>query len=217
MNRYLPLAITALAILALATLFLVIAPGMQISAQGPTTGLKPYTEAEAGGREVYVSLGCLYCHSQQPRSLAQAPDAERGWGRASVAGDYAYDAPHQLGTMRTGPDLMDIGDRMPSQAWQLTHLYQPRAISSWSIMPAYPYLFTHKDKAGPDDVVVKLPAKYAPKSGVIVAKQDALDLVKYLQGMTRQYAPPKDGLRDNGYALIAEKQREATDATKASN
>ncbi|KEO56410.1 cbb3-type cytochrome c oxidase subunit II [Thioclava pacifica] len=217
MNRYLPLAITALAILAMATLFLVIAPGMQIGAQGPSPGLNPYTEAEARGRDVYVSMGCLYCHSQQPRSIAQAPDAERGWGRASVAGDYAYDNPHQLGTMRTGPDLMDIGDRLPSQGWQLTHLYQPRAISSWSIMPAYPYLFEHKDKADPGDVVVKLPPAYAPKTGVIVAKQDALDLVTYLQGMKRQYAPPADGLRDDGYALIAAEQQKQTDAAKASN
>ena len=157
MNRYLPLAIVSLAILSFATLLLVIIPGMQISQSGVAPGLKPYTVAEARGRKVYVSLGCLYCHSQQPREEAQAPDGERGWGRASVAGDYAYDTPHQLGTMRTGPDLMNIGDRLPSQGWQLTHLYQPRAIASWSIMPAYPYLFAHKDKADPGDVVVKLP------------------------------------------------------------
>ncbi|MEX1662740.1 cbb3-type cytochrome c oxidase subunit II [Thioclava sp. 15-R06ZXC-3] len=215
MNRYLPLAIVSLAILAFATLLLVIVPGMQIAADGVAPGLKPYTAAEARGRAVYVSMGCLYCHSQQPRDEAQAPDGERGWGRASVAGDYAYDAPHQLGTMRTGPDLMNIGDRLPSQDWQLTHLYQPRAISNWSIMPAYPFLFTLKDKAGPTDVVVKLPPAYAPKTGVIVANQDALDLVSYLQGMKHDYAPPGDGLRDNGYAQIDARQMPQTDAAKA--
>ena len=215
MNRYLPLAILSLAILSFATLLLVIIPGMQIDKSGVSPGLKPYTVAQARGRAVYVSLGCLYCHSQQPRDEAQAPDGERGWGRASVAGDYAYDTPHQLGTMRTGPDLMNIGDRMPSQGWQLTHLYQPRAISSWSIMPAYPYLFAHKDKADPGDVMVKLPPAYAPKTGVIVAKQDALDLVTYLQGMKHDYAPPADGLRDDGYALMAAQQHN-NDAAKAS-
>ncbi|KFE34583.1 cbb3-type cytochrome c oxidase subunit II [Thioclava atlantica] len=215
MNRYLPLAITTLAILAIATLFLVIAPGMQIRGQGAAPGLQPYTEAEARGREVYISMGCVYCHSQQPRATAQAPDAERGWGRASVAGDYAYDAPHLLGTMRSGPDLMDIGDRLPSQGWQLTHLYQPRAISSWSIMPAYPFLFEHKDKAAQGDVVVKLPPAYAPETGVIVANQEALDLVAYLRGMRHDYAPPADGLRDDGYALMAAQAKSKTEAAKS--
>jgi cytochrome c oxidase cbb3-type subunit 2 len=215
MNRYLPLVIVSLAILSFATLLLVIIPGMQIAKSGVSPGLKPYTAAQARGRAVYVSMGCLYCHSQQPRDEAQAPDGERGWGRASVAGDYAYDKPHQLGTMRTGPDLMNIGDRLPSQGWQLTHLYQPRAIASWSIMPAYPYLFAHKDKADPGDVVVKLPPAYAPKTGVIVAKQDALDLVSYLQGMKHAYAPPTDGLRDDGYELMAAQQHN-NDAAKAS-
>jgi cytochrome c oxidase cbb3-type subunit 2 len=215
MNRYLPLVIVSLAILSFATLLLVIIPGMQIAQSGASPGLKPYTAAQARGRAVYVSMGCLYCHSQQPRDEAQAPDGERGWGRASVSGDYAYDTPHQLGTMRTGPDLMNIGDRLPSQGWQLTHLYQPRAIASWSIMPAYPYLFAHKDKADPGDVVVKLPPAYAPKTGVIVAKQDALDLVTYLQGMKHDYAPPTDGLRDDGYELMAAQQHN-NDAAKAS-
>src|SRR3546814_8561644 len=96
---------------------------------------------------VYIEQGCLYCHSQQPRSADQAPDDERGWGRASVASDYAYDHPHLMGTMRTGPDLLNVGARLPSRDWQLTHLYQPRAISKWSIMPAYPYLFEKKAKA----------------------------------------------------------------------
>lgn len=55
--------------------------------------------------------GCVYCHSQQPRDAKLAPDASRGWGRASTPGDYAYDYPHLLGTMRTGPDLFNIGVR----------------------------------------------------------------------------------------------------------
>src|SRR3546814_15324336 len=90
-----------------------------------------------------------------------------------------------MGTMRTGPDLLNVGARLPSRDWQLTHLYQPRAISKWSIMPAYPYLFEKKAKAAPGDVVVKLPPGYAPKDGVIVASQQALDLVAYLQGPNR--------------------------------
>ena len=87
MNRVIPLGVLALAILAFATLMLVILPGIQIREQAPTPGLLPYTEAELRGRAAYVSEGCVYCHSQQPRALDQAPDSERGWGRAAVASD----------------------------------------------------------------------------------------------------------------------------------
>lgn len=199
MNRYLPLSILALAILAFATLLLVIAPGMQIDARQAPEGLLPYTEAQLRGREQYVSLGCVYCHSQQPRSADQAPDGERGWGRASVAGDYVYDSPHLLGTMRTGPDLLNVGARLPSQGWHLTHLFQPRAIFDWSVMPAYPFLFETKPRAEAGDVVVVLPPEYAPADGVVVASQRALDLAAYLQGLDRTYPAAPEALRDHGY------------------
>lgn len=200
MNRIVPLMIGALAVLAFATLMLVIAPAIQINAEQPTPGLQPYDAQALRGRAQYVALGCMYCHSQQPRSAAQAPDTERGWGRASVASDYVYDAPHQLGTMRTGPDLMNIGVRQPSRDWHLTHLYQPRAIFDWSIMPAYPFLFEHKAAADNTDVVVALPPQYAPKQGVIIARPAALDLVRYLQSLDRDFPAPPDAIRDEGYA-----------------
>lgn len=129
----------------------------------------------------------MYCHSQQPRDPSQAPDGSRGWGRPSTPGDYAYDYPHQLGTMRTGPDLLNIGVRQPSDDWHLTHLYQPRALVDWSIMPAYPYFFENKEYDNGVDVVLKLPDKYKPAKGVIVAKQEALDLVAYLKSLKRNY------------------------------
>lgn len=206
MNRIVPLAILALGILAFATLLLVVAPAIQIRAEAPTPGLQPYTEQQQRGRDVYVAQGCVYCHSQQPRASDQAPDPERGWGRASVASDYVYDSPHQLGTMRTGPDLLNVGARLPSRDWHLTHLYQPRAIFDWSIMPAYPYLFEHKSAAEPDDVVVGLIEEYAPAEGVIVAKPEALDLVSYLQSLDRTFPAPVDALRDDGYARPEESQ-----------
>lgn len=199
MNRYLPLSITALGILAFATLMLVIAPGIQMSRHDAPPELAPYSEQQLRGRDVYVSLGCVYCHSQQPRSPDQAPDGVRGWGRPSVAADYVYDAPHQLGTMRTGPDLLNVGARLPSRDWHLAHLYQPRAIFDWSIMPSYPFLFEEKEVAEPDDVVVSLPSGFGPTSGVIVAKQEALDLTVYLLSLDRTYPAPADALRDDGY------------------
>jgi cytochrome c oxidase cbb3-type subunit 2 len=191
-NEVPALMVGSVALLMLAMLTLVVLPFKQLSSPVVPEGLKPYTEVQQAGRDVYVGLGCMYCHTQQPRSASQAPDQARGWGRAPIPADYVYDYPHQLGTMRTGPDLMNIGARQPSQVWHLMHLYQPRSVAKWSNMPAYPFLFEHKETAGPDDVVVKLPAEFAPKTGVIVAGEDALNLVEYLIAMDRTYPVPKD-------------------------
>src|SRR5690606_812379 len=147
MNNEIKLVSGAMVMLALATSALVVLPYLQVRDTPPPPGLEPYTSAELRGREVYIANGCVYCHSQQPRARAFAPDFERGWGRATVAGDYAYDRPHLLGTMRTGPDLMNIGARQPGEAWHLGHLYQPRAYVPGSIMPSYPYLFELKPRA----------------------------------------------------------------------
>lgn len=177
----------SIAILAMAGGVLVVAPYAQLDDQEAPEGLQRYTAFEQQGRDVYVSLGCVYCHSQQPRDPSQAPDMARGWGRPSVPADYVYDYPHQLGTMRTGPDLLNIGARQPSQAWHLLHLYQPRAVVEGSTMPAYPFLFTHKAEAQPGDVTVAVPDAHLTGSGVVVANPEALALVAYLQSLDRTY------------------------------
>ena len=177
-----------MAMLGVATSALVVLPYLLVADVKPTPGLQPYTAAQLRGREVYIQNGCVYCHSQQPRAKDFAPDAKRGWGRASVAGDYAYDTPHLLGTMRTGPDLLNIGARQPSRDWHLGHLYAPRAYMAGSIMPAYPYLFdVRKGAAQPGDVVVNLPPKFARPGDVVVAKPEALALVEYLISLDRTY------------------------------
>jgi cytochrome c oxidase cbb3-type subunit 2 len=177
----------AMVTLALATSALVIVPFIQLKAVAAPAALKPYTSAQLRGREVYIKNGCIYCHSQQPRDKAQAPDDKRGWGRASVAADYAYDKPHLLGTMRTGPDLFNIGARQPSADWHLGHMFQPRAYTPGSIMPSYPFLFDVKQAAEPGDRVVILPPGTPPAGKVIVAKAEVLDLVAYLQGLDHTY------------------------------
>jgi len=187
MNNEIKLVSGAMVMLALSTSALVVLPYLQVHDVLPVPGLKPYTSAELRGREVYIANGCVYCHSQQPRAKAFAPDFSRGWGRATVAGDYAYDQPHLLGTMRTGPDLMNIGVRQPSEQWHLGHLYQPRAYMPGSIMPSYPFLFEAKAKADKDDGVVNLPQGSAPAGQVVVASPQAVDLVKYLQSLNRSY------------------------------
>ena len=187
MENEVKLAAGAIVALAVATAALVVMPYMQVRDIKPPEGLKPYTSAELRGRQGYIANGCLYCHSQQPRDRNFGPDAERGWGRASVPGDYYYDKPHLLGSMRTGPDLFNIGARQSSKDWHLGHLYQPRAYVPGSIMPSYPYLFETKATAEPGDEVVKLPPGQEPAGQVVVARPEALDLVKYLQGLNHTY------------------------------
>jgi cytochrome c oxidase cbb3-type subunit 2 len=173
--------------LAFATLVLVVIPYRELEPVAAPAGLNPYTMAELRGRATYVDMGCVYCHSQQPRANSLGPDGLRGWGRASVAADYVYDYPHLLGTARTGPDLFNIGARQPSIDWHLAHLYQPRSVSPGSVMPSYRFLFKVKKEPQPGEKRVALPPQYAPSGGEVVATQEALDLIAYLLALNHTY------------------------------
>lgn len=188
MTRALGIIAGTALILLFATLMLVVMPTLQLqTGSNPPEGLEPFSESALAGREHYISLGCVYCHSQQPRDPSQAPDTARGWGRASVPSDYTYDTTHLLGTMRTGPDLFNIGARQPSVDWHLTHFYQPRAVSPGSNMPAYPFLFRETDFLG-DQIEVKVPAEYKPPQvRYIVPTKKALELVDYLLALDHTY------------------------------
>ena len=214
MKSELKLISGAMVMLALSTSALVVVPYLQVHDVKPTPGLKPYTSAELRGREVYIANGCVYCHSQQPRDRSFGPDAERGWGRPSVPADYVYDKPHLLGSMRTGPDLFNIGARQPSQDWHLGHLFQPRAYVPGSIMPSYPYMFDVKREAEEGDVVLKLPPGAAPDGRVVVARPEALDLARYLRGLNHTYPvlPPQP----RGEAAPAAAPAGAASSAKAS-
>lgn len=191
MDNEVKLVSGAMVALAVATAALVVMPYMEVRDIQPPPGLKPYTSAELRGREVYIANGCVYCHSQQPRDRNFGPDFERGWGRASVPGDYIYDKPHLLGSMRTGPDLFNIASRQPSKDWHLGHLYQPRAYVPGSIMPSYPFLFSVKDAKEAEkegEQPLSLPPAYGPNVGqVVVPTPEALDLVKYLLALNHTY------------------------------
>ena len=77
------------------------------------------------GRAVYVSLGCVSCHTQQVRPAGQGSDIARGYGvRASVARDYVQQKPVLLGEHRIGPDLANYGDPASSGAtWHPYYSY----------------------------------------------------------------------------------------------
>jgi cytochrome c oxidase cbb3-type subunit II len=182
-----------LATLLIAWVGLTLVPGVQISEVKAPAGLKPYTDRQLRGRDIYIREGCIYCHSQQTRPVGFGADQKRNWGRPSVPGDYLYDKPQLLGTMRTGPDLFNIGARQPSEDWHLIHLYNPRATSPGSIMPPYPWLFREEIEysdevlAARGERVVPVPEEYVTPGKVIVATQEARDLVAYLIGLNHTY------------------------------
>lgn len=174
-NVWALIAASAVVYGALAILMGVI-PGIVLSRTRPTPGLKPYTTQEQRGREIYVSEGCAYCHSQMVRPLQQ----DLVFGRPSIAGDYAYDTPELLSDHRNGPDLTNIGARQPSATWQYIHLWEPRAVVHDSIMPRYPWLFNVKPKAEPGDEIVSIPPGFAPSNEVVVTTDQSRALVAYL-------------------------------------
>ena len=92
-----------------------------------------YTPKEAEGRKIYVKEGCVYCHSQFVRPQ------DRDFGPGVEAGDYVYETPNILGTIRTGPDLSNEGGKHPN-AWHIAHLKNPRTTTPGSVMPPFTYL-----------------------------------------------------------------------------
>ena len=161
----------------------------------PLPGAVPLSAEATRGKAVFVANGCVACHTQQVRNV----DMDKVWGsRPSVAADYAgitrtdfwRNTATLMGTERTGPDLTDIGTRQPSRDWNLVHLYNPRIVVKESVMPAYPWLFTVKKETSKNDVVVNVPAEYLKSQGdTIVATQDALYLLAYLQSLKQTKLP----------------------------
>jgi cbb3-type cytochrome c oxidase subunit II len=161
------------------------ADGMRNTA--PLPGMPEMTPAERRGLAVYVAENCAACHTQQVRNI----EMDKTWGaRPSVPSDYHYSkermdvwrqSPSLLGSERTGPDLTNVGQRQPGEAWHLLHLYDPRMVVKGSIMPRYGWLFEETDRPADDAVIVPVPKeRLRDTSHVLVAKQEALDLVTYL-------------------------------------
>ena len=186
------------------TILIAIVPAIQTQEIPPTPGLKPLTTEEMRGRAIYVSEGCSYCHTQQVRPLRE----DAVFGRPSAAGDYAYSTPQLLGTARIGPDLSNVGNRVPDESWHLIHLYNPRAVVPASVMPSFWWYFEAKDRDEPGDVVVHVPAPYNVPGKVIVARREALDLVAYLLSLKQ----PRLDLKALGMTEMAAAPPAATPA-----
>ena len=159
--------------------------------QDPVTGATVAYPPEPGytaqvGRDVYRSMGCVYCHSQQVRPEGFGADIDRGWGpRRTVARDYIYDSPHLLGTMRTGPDLANIAARQPSSDWHHLHLYNPRLVSPGSTMPAFRFMYERivvAEGESPPSDAVSLPGE---DRAFIVPGREAQQLYTYLMTLDK--------------------------------
>jgi cytochrome c oxidase cbb3-type subunit 2 len=113
-------------------------------------------------------------------------DIARGWGiRRTVAEDFLFDYPVMPGSQRVGPDLANVGVRLPDSNWQLRHLYAPRIEVKDSLMPPYRFLFEKRRiERGPSANALMLPPELAPEPGYeIIPKPEAVALVAYLASL----------------------------------
>lgn len=195
-NNHTKLFTTAFLLFLVLTLFVCVFPAVNNQSNNAVLpNAVPLSEDAIKGKAVFVANGCVACHTQQVRNL----DMDKMWGdRPSIAADYAdnhrtdfwRNTATLMGTERTGPDLTNIGLRQPSKDWQLPHLFNPRIVVKESIMPAYPWLFTIKDNVATNDVVVNIPEEYLKgKKGKVVATEEALQLLAYLQSLKQVKLP----------------------------
>jgi len=221
-NHY-NLVLLAFSVFVALSIGVAIMPAYHMEGYQPIPGQKDLTAQERRGLDIYISEGCVGCHTQQVRNI----EMDKTWGeRPSLASDYYYSkqrmdvwrqSPSLLGSERTGPDLTDIGNRQPSDEWHLLHLYNPRLVVEASIMPQYSWLFKQVDTLDVKDDDVTLPREITnmKDSYVIVANEDAIDLVAYIKGLQQfsfeDYDPPMDFIpalpkeETSGTASISEK------------
>lgn len=186
--------------------------GVVLSSQVQQAGLAPVPSEEGGplyprkpsgaailGKEVYLSQGCVACHTQQVRPAGLGGDIARGWGqRPTVARDYILQDRLLLGSRRLGPDLADIGGRQSSDAWHYLHLLEPTLTSPGSNMPAFRHLFELRPAGSAKDAL-RLPPTHpaaAPAGQEWVPSERARNLVAYLRSLRLDYNTPEAKLKE---------------------
>lgn len=162
----------------------------------------------AAGRDEYIKLGCIYCHTQQIRPAALFPkgqgDIARGWGpRHTVARDYITQDRVLLGTMRTGPDLANVGARLTPD-WHLLHFFDPRIMSPGSNMAPFAFLYEKvelKDGQPVPARAIKLPEEYRKKKGIpdnvqYLPTERVDNLIAYLMSLKVEGDLPEARIKD---------------------
>ena len=123
MKGLLPLFLGIFGTFAFSWVGLTVIPNYQIGHLDPQMdeeGTDIYPRPKSGmadrGRHIYTANGCFYCHSQQVRPYYAGSDIDRKWGeRRSAPRDYVFARPAELGKMRMGPDLANVGKRAPAE------------------------------------------------------------------------------------------------------
>ena len=165
----------------------------------------------ADGASVYAANGCYLCHSQMIRPTYAGHDLYRpDWGglkddaergdtrRETNAYDFGGESFAQLGVMRIGPDLSNLGRRVDAlhaagkdpAAWLYAHLFNPRDNPQlWqSTCPPHRFLFDRREiKGRPFDGALKVDAG---ANHEWVPKADAKALVSYLLSLKKDHKPP---------------------------
>ncbi len=108
------------------------------------------------GARIYAAEGCAYCHTQMIRPTYAGVDRWRhGWSGREADGlaretrpeDYYGEGYALLGYQRIGPDLANVGYRIPSREEMHRHLSDPKSFNLDSGMPAYGHLY-QKSQSG---------------------------------------------------------------------
>jgi cytochrome c oxidase cbb3-type subunit 2 len=139
------------------------------------TGLNE-AQADAVSTKIKAAGGKTETHI-----IPTGADISRGWGsRHSVAEDFLWDYPVQIGSVRVGPDLANVGLRYDA-TWEYIHLYEPKSKVTGSIMPPFRYLFiTQKIGDAPSPDALPLTDGAVPAGYEVVPTGDAKNLVAYL-------------------------------------
>ncbi len=101
----------------------------------------PLSDAAVNGRAIYLSNGCVYCHSGFSRPQDVFAGSSALYARASQPGDYrgVSQSPNTLGSVRTGPDMSNQGGMHPD-GWHRSHYWNPRSTTPMSIMQRFNFL-----------------------------------------------------------------------------
>jgi cbb3-type cytochrome oxidase cytochrome c subunit len=121
------------------------------------------------GRQVYISEGCINCHSQYVRP--NTPDVLM-WGPVQTVEELHRERPPLIGNRREGPDLSEVGARR-SPLWMKAHFFHPSEVSHASFMPSYAYLFRDARDHRGDDLIAYLQSLRSAASAAQQIKEQA--------------------------------------------
>ncbi len=176
--------------------------------------VEPFTPLELAGRDIYISEGCVGCHSQSVRRFRH--ELER-YGPYQRAGETVYERPFLWGSKRTGPDLSRVGGKYP-HLWHVRHMENPRSTSPGSIMPTYEWML---EKEADLDVLPRklrvlrrLGTPYSDEE-VAQATELAEEQAATIAADIEQQGGPADLESKQIVALVAYLQRLGTDIKEA--